>query len=311
MPARGGRLVPGGLSGLRGAGRHVLRTRRAAMGIAPVDAAVYDASDEIDILHIAGPRCRDVVEALCPTAVELPFMAMAPLTVAGKEVDVFRISFTGCPGYELHCKRGDATDVLRAVLQCDAAAQVGLRPFGAYALNALRVEKGYKVRADIDYAHYSEAGIEPFIVKGKHFLGRDDAFDPVRRAALFRVDAPAGWEWSLPGDCPVVRLRDGMVVGFTTSGAQGASTGAPIALGYVHLTNDADGRWAAAADGDELAVQAYGGDWPAVLLSEPPLPTDRGLPAKKPAAKQPAANPAAAKVTVHITTEKLAHAAAA
>lgn len=258
-----------------------LRTRRADLGVAAEDAAVHDASDEIDIIHIAGPRSRELIDDVCPDAAMLPFMAMAELGVGGARCEVFRISFSGCPGYELHCPRADAAAVLAAVCDGAAARRVGLRPFGGYALNALRVEKGYKLRADLDSAHYSEAGIEPFIAAGKQFVGRDDARAPVRRAAMFAIDTDAGWEWSVPGDCPVVRRRDGAVVGFTTSGARGASTAQPLALGYIHTVPDPDGRWEVAAEGDELAVQAYRDDWRARLLSAPPLPTDRGLPARK------------------------------
>ena len=49
---------------------------------------------------------------------------------------------------------------------------------------------------------------------------------------MLRVDAPEAWAWSVPGNSPV-RDAAGALVGFTTSSARGAQTGAAIAMGYV------------------------------------------------------------------------------
>ncbi len=96
---------------------------------------------------------------------------------------------------------------------------------------------------------------------------------------MLRVDAPEAWAWSVPGNSPV-RDAAGALVGFTTSSARGAQTGAAIAMGYVFSdcvetaqTKLAD---ACAADGaigaGGLRVECYGHSWAAELLSEPPAP---------------------------------------
>ena len=40
-----------------------------------------------------------------------------------------------------------------------AAAKLDLMPFGSMAVNSLRVEKGFTVKSDLDYAHWTEARI--------------------------------------------------------------------------------------------------------------------------------------------------------
>lgn len=79
---------------------------------------------------------------------------MRPVVVAGHEVKCFRVSFTGLLGYELHCDAGAAVDVYEHLRRHPATAE--MPHFGGHAQNALRVEKGFKLRGDLDYAHYTE-----------------------------------------------------------------------------------------------------------------------------------------------------------
>lgn len=41
----------------------------------------------------------------------------------------------------------------------DVGKDIGMTPFGNYALNSLRIEPGFMVKADLDYSHYTEAGL--------------------------------------------------------------------------------------------------------------------------------------------------------
>lgn len=69
------------------------------------------------------------------------------------------------------------------------------------------------------------------------FVGKDEAgaHVPQRKAALFRVEAGEGFEWSIPSDCPIRRKDDSAIVGFTTSSAHGGVTGSCVALGYAKI----------------------------------------------------------------------------
>lgn len=221
------------------------------------DVDIKDISDDVDIVHIAGPRSHALMERLLGEPFKLGFMKMEPRQIAGADVNVFRISFTGEFGYELHAPTAAAADVLRAVLA--AGEELDIRPFGGYAVNALRVEKGFKLKADLDYAHYTEAGIDMFCKEAKPFLGRGTGA-PARQAAIFAVDAAPSFRWSVPSDCPIFCGDE--LVGFTTSSAFGPRTGKTIVLGYMTKEVAADAK---------LVVEAYGNLWPTEMLPEPPL----------------------------------------
>ena len=178
----------------------------AAEGGVPFDPSsleLADISSEVEILHIAGPESLAFMKAVCPDVASVGFLKMKPLDVCGAPARVFCISFTGELGYELHVPIEHAARLYEAIWDHPAAEQHGLQPFGGHAVNSLRVEKGFKVKADLDYAHWTEAGIEPFVkLKRKavhHFVGRDSPAPRTRHAAIFEVDAPAEYAWSVPG----------------------------------------------------------------------------------------------------------------
>ena len=62
-------------------------------------------SKDIDVIHVAGPRSKDVVDALEPAAADVGFLKSKTIdnfAGLGFSVNLFRVSFTGCVGYELH-----------------------------------------------------------------------------------------------------------------------------------------------------------------------------------------------------------------
>ena len=230
------------------------------------DVEITDVTDATEILQIAGGAAAALVSELCADAAAIPFLQMREIDFLGVPAAVFRISFTGEPGYELHVSVDDVATLWERIWAHPAAAAMGLAPFGSQAVNALRIEKGFKVKSDLDYAHWTEAGIEPFVALGREgeglaFLGRDaPPPDAGRRSAIFSIETSDDHAWSVPGDSPVVDAA-GEVVGFTTTSARGASTGRTIALGYVRC----------GAGGDPVAVECYGNRWPLELLERPPV----------------------------------------
>eukprot|EP00457_Paulinella_chromatophora_P001617 gb/GEZN01001619.1/.p1 GENE.gb/GEZN01001619.1/~~gb/GEZN01001619.1/.p1 ORF type:complete len:889 (-),score=152.49 gb/GEZN01001619.1/:126-2792(-) len=231
--------------------------------------SVADVSSEVEILHLAGPKSRALLESACPGLPSIPFLQFRSIQVAGVQVKCFRVSFSGLHGFELHCPSGGpAAVVYQALWSSPATPSLQLSLFGTLALNSLRQEVGFKVKADLDYAHYTEAGIDFFIGKAKRiaggaFLGQDSTHTPQRQAALFRVQTKPGFEWSIVSDCPIWCGQQ--VVGFTTSAAPGARTGATLAQGYLLLSasppvsTETEGLW----------LECYGERWPVELLAKP------------------------------------------
>eukprot|EP00658_Telonema_sp_P-2_P033315 TRINITY_DN2447_c0_g1_i4.p1 TRINITY_DN2447_c0_g1~~TRINITY_DN2447_c0_g1_i4.p1 ORF type:complete len:506 (+),score=104.67 TRINITY_DN2447_c0_g1_i4:759-2276(+) len=218
---------------------------------------VKDISDEVDVLHLAGPRTPDLMQALCGGQLEgQGFFSMRTVTTTNQtRFNGFKLSFSGEQGYELHVDRADSVALYDEILR--AGSQFGLSHFGNYALNSLRIERGYKIKADLDYAHYSEADIGMFLKKEGDFVGRDDGQVPTRSSKSFHVDTEPGWEWSIPGDSPI-RDLDGNNVGVITTAAHGARTNKSVALGYLF----------AGAPHEDLHVESYGRRWPIEIVQQ-------------------------------------------
>jgi dimethylglycine dehydrogenase len=188
-------------------------------------------------LAIAGPKARELLSRLTSEDVSnaaFPFLSFRPMEVAMLPVHVGRISFTGELGYEIWVRSDGQLALYQAIVA--AGEDLGLRHFGARALNALRLEKSFGNWAREYRPIYtpSEAGLDRFVdVSKPDFVGRDAALSdraesPQRRLVTFTVDAA---DADAIGDEPV--WHDGAVVGWITSGGYGHSVGKSIALGYV------------------------------------------------------------------------------
>ena len=193
--------------------------------------------DRDGALMVMGPRSRDLLSRLTNADLgreSMPWMSLAEIAVAGKPVTAMRISYVGELGWELHLASADLPAVYGAVQ--DAGRDLGLVDFGSYALNAMRVEKGYHGWGADFGTEYTvfDAGLDRFVRTDKPaFIGRD--------AVLEQRHRKADWQFAgfvvesaeadpLPSD-PI--RRDGAVVGYVTSGGEGFRIGKRLALGYV------------------------------------------------------------------------------
>ncbi len=146
-----------------------------------------------------------------------------------------------------------------------AGRSLGITNAGHYAINSLRLEKGYRAwGAELSPDDTPlEAGLGFAIDWGKPFLGREalekqKAAGLKRRLVIFVVEDPEPMLW---GSEPI--LRDGLPVGYTTSGSYGHTVGGAIAMGYVNhsepITTDfiTAGRYAINISGRHYAAKAF------------------------------------------------------
>jgi 4-methylaminobutanoate oxidase (formaldehyde-forming) len=163
-------------------------------------------------------------------------------------VRAIRVSYVGELGWELYVPVAGAAAVWDALM---AAGDV--TPAGYYALDALRIEKGYRAwgRELTPDDTPLEAGLGFTVAWDKPggFVGREAllaqrARGVSRRLLLFALADPEAVPW---GDEPI--LRAGRVVGALTSAAHGHTLGRPVAMGYVACT--------AGAPADALLDERY------------------------------------------------------
>src|SRR6185436_21131665 len=93
-------------------------------------------------LGLMGPRAGEVLARLTEAALDhaaFPFGSVRDIEVAGVGVRAIRLSYVGELGWELYVPSDRAGEVWDALM---AAGDV--TPAGYYALDSLRIEKGYR-----------------------------------------------------------------------------------------------------------------------------------------------------------------------
>jgi len=187
---------------------------------------IRDISDGTVGFSLSGPKSRDVLQALTYQDVSheaLPFMGCTTLDVGLIRAKVGRLSVAGELGYEINCAAAEHI-TLRQMLR-EAGADHGLREYGYYALNSLRLEKSFGIWSTEFTQGYTPGmtGMDRWIAYDKgEFVGceavtaeRDQGSAPQRLVTL-EVDAD---DADASGFEPV--WQNGQRVGFITSGGYG------------------------------------------------------------------------------------------
>jgi glycine cleavage system aminomethyltransferase T/glycine/D-amino acid oxidase-like deaminating enzyme len=184
-----------------------------------------------------GPRARDILASVTRDDISdagFPYLTAQAITVGSVPVYALRVTYVGELGWELYAH----TEFGLALWQTlwDAGRPHGLIAAGYRAIDALRIEKGYRVwSSDItpDETPY-EAGLGFAVDLDKgDFIGRDalvaaKAAGPGKRLRCLVLDDPRS---VCLGNEPV-RI-DGEVAGRVTSGGYGFAVEKSIAYAYL------------------------------------------------------------------------------
>ncbi len=199
---------------------------------------VVDVSSAYAVLGVMGPRSRELLQRLTRVSMaheDFPFATSRVIDLGHATVRATRITYVGELGWELYIPTEFAAGVYDRIM--DAGADLGVTDAGYYAINALRLEKGYrawpaelqpdrtpvdagmlfacKLRTDIDFL--GRRAVEAAVERG-----------PARELVSFVLGDPEVMPWGgelvLAGDEPV---------GQVTSAAWAATTGAGVGLAYL------------------------------------------------------------------------------
>ncbi|MGJ0426137.1 GcvT family protein [Methylocystis sp.] len=218
-----------------------------------MDARVIDVTPANSVLALMGPRAREILQSCCDDDLSngaFPFMTSRELHLAGAPVLAIRVTYVGELGWELHIPVDFAVSVYDALV--GAGAPFGLVDAGYRAIESLRLEKGYRAwGADIGPDHTPPMAGLGWAVKmksGAPFLGSDALIkagaDPLPRLlAGFAVDDP---EIALLGRETI--YRNGLRVGWLSSGGYGYSIGKAIGYGYVRNPDGVDPAFVLSGD---------------------------------------------------------------
>jgi dimethylglycine dehydrogenase len=222
-----------------------------------------DETDDWSCQILTGPASRAVLAEICGADLTAPWLSFQTAVVAGAEVVLMRVSFAGELGWEIHSRRADTPKVWDMVLA--AGKPHGLLPFGMFALNSLRIEKGYRTwKGDLstDYT-VLQGGLGRFVdwnhdFRGKAALAAEKQQGVTKQFVTLLVQSDVY-------DPPYMSTiwHDGTVVGETTSGYYGHRVKACIALGML--------RADLAVPGTVLEVEIFGQKHRAVVQEDAPL----------------------------------------
>lgn len=213
------------------------------------DVTVRDASAEISLVAVQGPKAEAILLRLVPAAqhdlvtglkyyaaVEVPFMVAG----AGKDLLLARTGYTGEDGFEIFVDNDDAAALWQALI---AIAEEGeLTPAGLASRDSLRLEAGMPL-----YGNELSLQGDPFAAGLGPVVALSKEGDFVGKAALAaKKEAGAGTTTGRrlvglkglgrrAGRSHYPVLKDGAVVGEVTSGQPSPTLGYPVAMAYVDV----------------------------------------------------------------------------
>ena len=221
-------------------------------------------------LVVAGPRSRDVLGAITSSPLDnesFPWLSVADIDTAFGPVRALRVNYVGELGWELHATNDQLPGLYAAIWA--AGEPFGIRDFGIYAVDSLRLDKcypGWKADLEIGFSPF-DAGLDRFVDLTKaDFVGKDALMAEQRTGAAWRFVPMTLDE---PGDadapfCSSVFDGDGPGaerVGIVTSGGWSFTLGASVALGYI--------RPAYAHEGAAVHVEILGRRVAATVAGQP------------------------------------------
>ena len=227
---------------------------------AGLNCQLFDITSSNAVLSLMGPTARDILQLVTNDDVSntsFKFGTVKTISIAGCPVQAMRVTYVGELGWELHLPVEYATAVYQVVMI--AGKHHGLINAGYRAIESCRLEMGYRAwGSDLgpDHTPY-EAGLgwavkmatnQPF--KGRQAMALQKQNGVKKMLAGFTVNDP---DVVLLGRETI--YRNGIRVGWLSSGGFGYTVKQSIGYGYVRDPKGVDKDYIEAGD-YELEVAA-------------------------------------------------------
>ncbi|MBY8977118.1 FAD-dependent oxidoreductase [Rhodobacteraceae bacterium NNCM2] len=228
------------------------------------DVTITNRSTEWGAFTLNGPRGRDILGAVTDADLSnagFKWMTAQEIALADQKLWAFRMSYAGELGWEFHGPREAVLAAFRAVKAAGSAK--GLANYGSFAMNVLRMEKGFKGAGELtNEVTLPEADVMRFVRLDKDFRGKAAteaaAAQPLRwLCAYLEVEADGRSD----GNGGEAVLSGGAQVGTVSSIAFCHGVNKLLAFAYIRADF-------AVAD-TELEVVVMGDPRKARVLSEP------------------------------------------
>ena len=231
------------------------------------DVTIANVTMDRGVLVLSGPRSRDVLAKLTDADLSnegFRWLSGQDIVLAGLPVRALRVSYVGELGWELHPAMDDLAKLYDAVWT--AGQEFGIANYGLYAVNTMRMEKGYKAWGSelTNELTMIEAGMVRFIqFKKDDFVGKQATLDAPDRFRIVYGEVAAtnvdvrGAEPCMAGD---------VCIGLTTSGGFGHRTGKSLFFACVPHDH--------AGPGTQFEIQLQGELHTATVLEHPAYDPD-------------------------------------
>ena len=223
-------------------------------------------SARLGTLVLAGPRAREVLAAVTRADVSnagFPWMTMREIEIGTAVVMALRVNYVGELGWELHAPMETLVGLYQALWA--AGEPHGIADFGIYAVESLRLDKGYRGwKSDLEIGYSPlEAALERFVsVKKADYVGRAGILAERQRGSTQRM-VPLVFEDAGDADAPALAsvFLGAERVGLVTSGGWSYTLGRSVALAFVRID--------LAVAGQALEVEVFGERRVAQVAVEP------------------------------------------
>ncbi len=200
------------------------------------DVKVEDVTDKTGMIAVMGPDSRKLLRKLTNADLSskgFPWLSAKQMVVADVMVTALRVSYVGELGWELYSPIRAMPKLFERLGY--EGERFGAGQFGSYAVNSMRLEKGYKAWGSELTTEITpiEADIQQFVKLDKDFIGRDAVIQRKDKGietklVLVSVDSDnadcLGNEPAFDGDRPM---------GIVCSGGYGHRVGMSLAFVYV------------------------------------------------------------------------------
>ena len=224
--------------------------RRACRGHS---VEISDVTEDWSVLGVMGPHSRGLLESVSHIDLSnqsCPFGSMTEIVIAGVSCNALRMSYVGELGWELYIPADQAGAVYEEIRR--NGDHFGLRLAGFHAMNALRLEAGYRHWGhDIsDEDTPLEAGLGFAIAWDKpvEFIGREALLKQrgetlTKRLIQFRIEDPDLISYH---DDPI--FRNSVYVGRTTGGMWSHTQDRCLSMAYLNNPSGVDQAWLDSGD---------------------------------------------------------------
>jgi len=233
----------------------------------PEDVVVNDVTSSLAAMVCTGPNARKVLSKV--TDVDLsdeafPFFTSQQFFIKNVPVTALRVSYAGELGWELYTPSEYGEQLWEHLME--AGEEYDIRPYGNGALNALRIEKGFRLWGEDLHTEHNpyEAGLGWAVDLETDFIGKEAVVAAAEQENIDHKVACLTLDDEEATIIPHRPVLDGdEPIGYVHSAEYGYTVGACVV--YTYLPPEY------AEPGTELEIQYEGERYDATVREEPLL----------------------------------------